>query len=186
MGQRTDQMFERGQLFLNNGNYEQALRLFNQVLNREPTHKGALKNKVLIQIAERETDKARESIEFALSENPKDDELQEIAGSFYINNNDIESGVAHLNRAVELNDGNVLAHYGLGIVTANQYEDHQQAVFHFSKAIEQDPEFADAFFNRGCSYLIEKQMKQARKDFVRARELGHEEAQDLLDSYFME
>lgn len=183
MGQKTDQIFERGQLFLEKGNYEQALRLFNQVLNREPKYKEALKNKVLIKIAEAPREEAKESLQFALNKFPEDDELHDIAGSFHINYKDFNTGVKHLKRSVQLNENNELAHYGLGIVSANHHSDHAQAIKHFSKAIEQNPEFAEAFFNRGCSHLMEDHVDKARQDLNTAKKLGHPDAEDILDKY---
>lgn len=186
MGQKTDQIFERGQLFLEDGNYEQALRLFNQVLNREPKYKRALKNKVLIKIAERDKEKAEESLQSALNKIPEDDELQQIAGSFYINNKELERGIDHLQHAIQLNDENALAHYGLGIISANHQSDHRKAIDHFSKAIEHSPNFTEAFFNRGCSYLIEDELDDAKQDLLKAQASGHPDADSVLDKFFDE
>ena len=110
MGQKTDQIFERGQSFLEKGNYEQALRLFNEVLNREPQYKEALKNKVLIKISEASKDEATKSLNFALDQLPQDDELQQIAGTFFINHQEFDKGLAHLRRSVQLTNKNALAH----------------------------------------------------------------------------
>jgi len=184
MGQKTDQIFERGKLFMEKGNHEQALRLFNQVLNREPQYRKALKNKVLIKIAEASEEEAKASIENALTNTPDDDELQQIAGSFYINNNEIEKGERHLTKAIELNPDNVLALYGLGIISANLHSDHQTAIRYFSEAINRDPNFAEAFFNRGCSYLMQDIYDSAHCDLLKARNLGHPKAADILQSHF--
>lgn len=186
MGQKTDQIFERGRSFLKKGNYEQALRLFNQVLNREPKNKEALKNKVLIKISQAPREEAKKSLQLALKKLPEDDELHEIAGSFHINNKDVNTGIKHLKRSIQLNGNNELAHYGLGIISANHRSDHVRAIEHFSKAIKQNPEFTEAFFNRGCSYLMENQTDKARQDLTTARELGHPDAEDILDKYFNE
>lgn len=184
MGQKTDQLLERGQSFLEKGNYEQALRLFNQVLNREPKNRDALKNKVLINISRAPAEEAKKSLEFALEQLPEDDELHEIAGAYHINNDEINTGVKHLKRSVQLNENNALAHYGLGIISANQYSDHKKAIEHFTKAIEQNPDFSEAFFNRGCSYLMMDEMKEAQKDLNSAKKLGHADAGDILAQYF--
>ena len=184
MGQKTDQIFERGQSFLEKGNYEQALRLFNEVLNREPQYKEALKNKVLIKISEASKDEATKSLNFALDQLPQDDELQQIAGTFFINHQEFDKGLAHLRRSVQLNNKNALAHYGLGIVRANQQSDHQKAIEHFNKAIEVNPEFTEAFFNRGCSHLIVEQHEEAKRDLTAAKELGHPDVDELLEKYF--
>ncbi len=153
-------------------------------LTENPQYKEALKNKVLIKISEASKDEATKSLNFALDQLPQDDELQQIAGTFFINHQEFEKGLAHLRRSVQLNNKNALAHYGLGIVRANQQSDHQKAIEHFNKAIEVNPEFTEAFFNRGCSHLIVEQHEEAKRDLTAAKELGHPDVDELLEKYF--
>ncbi len=184
MGQRTERIYDRGVSFLRNKNYEQALRLFNQVLNREPGHKKALKNKLIIKIDQDKSQEAEEFLEFALKQVPDDSELQQIAGSYYMSLNKAETAEKHFKKSIALNNKNALAYYGLGLIAANQHSDHEEAIRCFSHAIQLDDNFANAHFNRGCSYMLQDKMGNAREDFLRAKELEHPEADHFLQQYF--
>lgn len=184
MGQRTERFFERGKEFLEVGNNEQALRLFNQVLNREPGHKGALKHKALLLMASEPPRDAEKLLKRALDQQPEDVELLQITGSFYISIGKFEKAEKHLQKSVNLDNNNALAHYGLGIISVRHYSNHQEAIEHFNAAIEQNAELAEALFSRGCSYMIEGNMNQAKLDFQEAQKLHHSEASEMLDTYF--
>lgn len=184
MGQRTERIYNRGESFLQKKNYEQALRLFNQVLNREPGHKRALKNKLIIKIDQNQNQETEEFLEFALKQIPEDSELQQIAGSYYMSLNKAETAEKHFNKSISLDNKNTLAYYGLGLIAANQHSDHEEAIRCFSQAIQLDENFANAHFNRGCSYMLRDQMDQAREDFFKAKELEHPEADEFLKQYF--
>lgn len=184
MGQRTERIYNRGESFLRKKNYEQALRLFNQVLNREPGHKKALKNKVIIKIDQDKNQEAEEFLEFALKQVPDDSELQQIAGSYYMSLNKADTAEKHFKKSIVLDDKNALAHYGLGLIAANQHSDHEESIRCFSHAIQLENNFANAHFNRGCSYMLQDQMVKAREDFLKAKELEHPEADHFLQQYF--
>lgn len=184
MGQRTERFFERGKEFLEVGNNEQALRLFNQVLNREPGHKDALKQKALLLTSFEDPQKAEKFLSLALNKQPEDDELQQVIGSFYINRQKFEQAEGHLKKSVQLNSQNALAHYGLGIISVRHYSNHQKAIGHFNDAIAENPKLTAALFSRGCSYMIEGEMHHAKKDFREAKKRHHAEAAEMLDSYF--
>src|SRR5699024_870169 len=183
MGQKTDGIFARGTLFMEKGNYEQALRLFNQVLNREPAYNEALKNKVLIYIDKKDKDSIQEVLESALSIIPQDDELKYIAGSYYVNIKSFKKGKKHLQKSVSINSENTMAQYSLGLVSANQDRNYKKAIAYFSKAIEQDPNFSKAHFSRGCSYLMIGETDLACKDLKEAHKLGHPDSQNIMAEY---
>ncbi|MCW9708298.1 tetratricopeptide repeat protein [Fodinibius salsisoli] len=184
MGQRTERFFERGKNFFEAGNNEQALRLFNQVLNREPGHKGALKHKALLFTASEEPQKTEQFLDIALTQQPEDDELQQIAGAFYISINEFEQAEDYLKQSVQFNDRNALAHYGLGLICVRHYSDHSRAIKHFDKAIAHDAEFSEALFNRACSSMIVGATEKAKRDFQTAKKLNHPEAEEMLNNYF--
>jgi tetratricopeptide (TPR) repeat protein len=184
MGQRTERFFERAKKFLEASNNEQALRLFNQVLNREPGHKGALKQKALLLIDSASPKKVEEFLQLALEQHPKESSLRQIAGSFYISIQKFEQAHRHLQKSVELKSQNALAHYRLGIISARHHADHQQAITHFDEAIAQNPNLSEALFGRGCSYMIEGAMNKAEQDFRDAKKLDHDKAIEMLETHF--
>jgi len=59
---------------------------------------------------------------------------------------------------------------GIEYAKKNNYDD---AIVKFTIAIERNPKFARAYYNRGIAYLQKGNIIMANADFARARELGH-------------
>ncbi|NGP87976.1 tetratricopeptide repeat protein [Fodinibius halophilus] len=184
MGQKTDKIFERAKVNLHEGNDKKALRLVNQVLNREPAHSKALRYKALIKMSADDFAEAEEFLLFAIDQKPEDDQLYQMLGSFYQNNAEPEMALAQFKKSIDLNPQNYLAHKGLGMLYANALDEHENAITYYTKAIHINDQEADLYFNRGCSNMIIQEMEQAKKDLKRAAEEGHEKAQGMLDQYF--
>lgn len=64
-------------------------------------------------------------------------------------------------------------------LTANHWEGVQD----FSKAAEIKPDFSEAFFNRGLTFLFLKEKSKACESLGKAGELGMHAAYDVIDSY---
>jgi len=184
MGQKTNKIFERAKLNLEEENHENALRLFNEVLNREPTHAKALRSKAMIKIITADKYEAEGFLHFALEQQPEDDQLHQMLGTLYHNNDEPDRAKKHFNKAVDLNDSNALAYRGLGMVYANQYGEHDQAIAFFTKAINLEPESGELYFFRGCSYMIQHRQQEAKTDLQKATDLDHPKAKEMLDKYF--
>lgn len=185
MGQKTEKLFERAKNNFRENNHENALRLFNEILNREPRHLKALRNKGLLKILTSEKKEAEEFLLFAIKQQPKDDQLHQILGTFYYNNDEPAKALTQLKKAVKLNPKNTVAHKGLGMLYAHSHGKHETAIKHFSKVIgNNDSATADVYFNRGCSYMILQNMKKAEYDLQKAVDLDHPQAKEMLENYF--
>lgn len=184
MGRKTEKICDRAEKYLDNGNREQALRLFNQVLNREPSHARALQNKALIKIKEDNATDIKKFLLFAVEQQPEDDILRQILGNFYHQQDEYEKALKQLKKAIALNNDNASAHTSIGIISAQHLDDHEKAITHFSKSIALTKDNAATYFNRGCSYLILNQFEQAEKDLRKADEMGYDKAQQMVSQYF--
>lgn len=184
MGQKTDKIFERAKVNLEREDHENALRLLNEVLNREPTHKEALRNKALIKILKSNEKETEEFLLFAIDQQPRDDQLHHMLGTFYHNHDKPKQALDQFKKAVDLNSSNAIAHQGLGMLYAQVYGKHEKAITHFSKTIELGKNNGDIFFNRGCSYMLLEQMEKAEVDLRKASEMGHEKAMEMIEKYF--
>lgn len=184
MGQKTDKIFERAKAYLNKDNHEQALRLFNQVLNREPSHPEALRNKALIKLLNGTKKETEEFLLFAIKQHPEDDQLYQLLGTYYYNNEAPLKALSQFKKSVEINKYNALSHKGLGNLYANFLNEHGRAIHHFSKAIDLEKRSADIFFNRGCSHMILQEMEKAEQDLRKAAKMDHSNAQKMVKKYF--
>lgn len=184
MGQTTERIFNRAKVNLEKEDHENALRLFNQVLNREPSHLQALRSKALIKISTGEAQEAETFLESAIKQQPDDDQLYQMLGTFYLNKEKPQKAMEALQQAISLNPNNDVAHQGLGILYAQVHGQHKKAISHFTRAIEVTDTPSDAYFNRGCSFMILQQMSLAEQDLRKAIEHGHEKAEEMVNQYF--
>jgi tetratricopeptide (TPR) repeat protein len=184
MGQTTEKIYKRAKVNLEKQNHENALRLFNEVLNREPSHKKALRNKGLIKVLNSSFEEAEEYLLFAVDQQPNDDHLYQLLGTLYQNNDRPKEALAQLKKAVNINSANMLAQKGLGMLYAHVFGDAEQAANHFTKAITNGNADAELYFNRGCTYMILDDMKNAQQDLRKAAEMGHQKSQEMVDKYF--
>ncbi|NQS96938.1 MAG: hypothetical protein HQ591_00635 [candidate division Zixibacteria bacterium] len=58
--------------------------------------------------------------------------------------------------------------------------DWNDKIEYYSKAISRNPNFADAYLGRGLAYKYMGDKASARRDFLKAKELGDPDAQELL------
>ena len=70
---------------------------------------------------------------------------------------------------------------GLGGYYSDVHQ-NKVAISYFEKAIELSPDYSDSYYNNGCCYFELGQDKKAKQSFLKAKELGHEEAQKELDN----
>jgi tetratricopeptide (TPR) repeat protein len=63
------------------------------------------------------------------------------------------------------------AHYNLGYINLVYINDFESAVKYFTQAVAIDPNYVDAFFNRGYSYELMGDLASARKDYQKALEI---------------
>jgi len=73
-----------------------------------------------------------------------------------------------------------LAHNNLGTVLVGRGE-MEEAILHFSRAVEVKPDYAMAYFNRGTSHSSLGQLEQALQDFRRAIELDPRNAESYVN-----
>ncbi|NUQ22473.1 MAG: tetratricopeptide repeat protein [Saprospiraceae bacterium] len=68
-------------------------------------------------------------------------------------------------------------HYELGANYVDNLKDYDKAIYHFTKAIELDPESANAYFGRGTAYNCKGQNQNALRDLTKSIDLG------MIDAY---
>jgi Flp pilus assembly protein TadD len=64
------------------------------------------------------------------------------------------------------------ANYNLGYINLVYLNDFEKAVKFFTRAIDLDPKYTDAYFNRGYSCELMGDFVNARKDYQKALDLS--------------
>jgi tetratricopeptide (TPR) repeat protein len=84
--------------------------------------------------------------------------------------------------ALQLDPNLIYAVYNMGYIHLLQQK-YADAIGRFTQCIEQYPDFAEAYYNRGLIYLYQGDKEQGRKDLSKAGELGLHEAYNIIKRY---
>ncbi|MBW6492209.1 MAG: tetratricopeptide repeat protein [Lentimicrobium sp.] len=88
-----------------------------------------------------------------------------ILGMFYQENDDPEKALSVYEEILLSQPGYILAHYNKGYVYLVYQQEYQQAIEAFTKAIELDADYADAYYNRALAYELLGDKTKARTEY---------------------
>ncbi|MBK9636705.1 MAG: tetratricopeptide repeat protein [Bacteroidetes bacterium] len=74
--------------------------------------------------------------------------------------------------AVQLNPKAAKAHYALGYIHYQYLKVYSQAIVHFNDAINADPNWPEAYFNRGLTFETMGNVAAAQADYEKALKLN--------------
>ena len=94
----------------------------------------------------------------------------------------LEDAIVDFDKAIEINMKYLNA-FSNRATARFKLEDYLGSIFDYSMAIGIDPQNADLYFNRANAKMKIDDLKGACADWKNAKELGDEDAQDLLDKY---
>ena len=122
------------------------------------------------------TNLALEAYERALNASPKDPRLWMLVGNVYYDLGQIERGIDHLNKALEIRPDFAAAHNNLAsaYVATGRYP---PAIKHLKRALEIQPDLAVSYMNLGAIYRKSGQLHNAIESLEKAVALQPEQAQ---------
>ena len=169
----------RGTIYINRGQFEEALRDFNAAIKINPNYLIYYSNRALVHSQLGNDTEALKDLTTALKLNPRY-ELGYVYRSLIYNlHGEYDKALADLTTAVTIKPSFVLGYYHRGNTNMliRQYE---KAIADFSKAIELDPKNASIYVNRGTTYIQMKKYDNAITDLSKALSL----APNSPDGYF--
>lgn len=101
-------------------------------------------------------------------------------GTNHMAEGEYDQAIACFDKAIKADGKFTDAYYNRGTA---YYEKgmYDKAVRDYDRAIELEPELAEAYYNRGMIYYHKEQYAQALEDIIKAQNLGHYVAPDLLE-----
>ncbi len=100
-------------------------------------------------------------------ERQRDPKYQYNLGLFYLNNNDLDQAIIHLNRAISLEPRHYLAYNALGLALSMKGQ-LQEALKAYIKCLEINPSFSEARNNLGSLYQELGYLDKAEEEFRKA------------------
>jgi tetratricopeptide (TPR) repeat protein len=119
----------------------------------------------------------------ALNIDPTNLEVIYYIGMYYQSNGEYDKAIQKYNFILDQDAGYFYATYNIGYVNLVYLKEFDVAIDYFSRTIEIEPAYTDAWYNRGFSYELKEDLKNARTDYKKTLELdpNHEKALDGLN-----
>jgi tetratricopeptide (TPR) repeat protein len=149
----TKASFEGARAALVAKNYDEAIRLFKEAAEKDPSQHVIFANLADAYSQSRKYDDAAESYKKAIELKPDEAAYYNNLGIVYGNAGKIDEATQNLQKAAELNPaGAGQSYYNLGAVLTNRGRT-KEAADAFKKAIEFNPQMASAYYQLGISYF---------------------------------
>ena len=149
----TKASFEAARAALTAKNYDEAIRLFKEAAEKDPTQHVIFANLADAYSQSRKYDDAAEAYKKAIELKPDEPAYYNNLGIVYGNAGKIDEATQNLQKAAELNPaGAGQSWYNLGAVLTNKGRT-KEAADAFKKAIEVNPQMASAYYQLGISYF---------------------------------
>lgn len=101
----------------------------------------------------------------ALRLKPTDSNLQYAKAKLLQDLNRIDESVAMYERILSFNPNHELSLYNLGAIALDKKKDAVKAIDYFTKAIAVSPNYTEAYFARGVSYELLRDLNNAKADY---------------------
>ncbi|MDP8238968.1 MAG: tetratricopeptide repeat protein [Candidatus Hatepunaea meridiana] len=121
-----------------------------------------------------------ETVKRLLDTDPNDAEGYFYRGLAFHQNGDYDRAIADYSRALQIDPNFAKAYIDRGLAYYNR-GDYDRAIADFNQAVRINPSHAAGHLGLGVSYGRKGNIVQARVALMLARELGHPDAQTLLD-----
>jgi tetratricopeptide (TPR) repeat protein len=149
----TKASFEGARTALAAKNYDEAIRLFTEAAEKDPTQHVIYANLADAYSQAKKYDESAEAYKKAIELKPDEAAYYNNLGITYGNGGKIDEATQNLQKAAELNPaGAGQSYYNLGAVLTNKGRT-KEAGDAFKKAIEFNPQMAAAYYQLGISYF---------------------------------
>lgn len=162
--------FMKGMNFKEMGDTAKAISSFQTCLEQNQEFYAAYIQLGLIMYA-RHNPLAIQYFTAAIRLNPKSEEAFYGRGLYYQDHNDLDKAVQDYTTLSQINPKNKQAYFNLGYIHYSHLMVYDQAIKHYTQAIECDAAYAEAYYNRGLCYEALGNIGAARQDYTKALEL---------------
>lgn len=175
---KAEAYYVKGMALMENDKMDLAIASFQRSVTIDQGHFDALMQ--LGYIWEQKDPKM--SIEYfksAIKANPQSTEALYNLGLLYQDNSQPEKAIQAYETINKLDPKNKLAFYNIGYVNLVYLNKYAEGAGYFTKAINLDPNYPDAFYNRGYCYELLKDKEKAKNDYQQVLKLKVNDAKAI-------
>ena len=168
----SNQKVEEATRFLDNGKYEDAIKLCNEALELNSDNELAYLRRGTAYYYLKQYELAISDYNKAIELNPNFAMAYNNRGFTYGNLGQYERAIQEFNKSIQLNPNNDLAYINRGLAYAN-LGNFKQAIADVTKAIQLNPNDPMKYQLRGMCYQELGDEAKAQADFAKAKQLGY-------------
>jgi len=159
--------YQRGSEYLQQGDYDQAIRAFSEALELTPRSANAYSNRGLAHTQKRQYDKAIADFNEALKIDPKSTDTLRYRGFAYVQQGQYDQAISDYTKALEINPKSADAyHYrALAYQRKGQYD---EAISDYTRVSEINPGNPWSYISRGGAYYDKGDYDLAIADYTTA------------------
>ncbi|MCX5714186.1 MAG: tetratricopeptide repeat protein [Candidatus Omnitrophica bacterium] len=160
----------RGILYENKGNHDQAISDWNKAIQITPDYAQAYNNRGSVNAGKGNDDQAIADFDKVIQIKPDYAQAYNNRGNAYRSKDNYDQAISDYNKAIQIKPDYAEAYNGLGIAHKEK-GNYDQAISDYNKAIQLKPDYAEAYNNRGNVYSSKRDYHQAVLDFTKAIQL---------------
>jgi len=162
--------FMRGVAQKEQGDSINALRNLHRATTYDPEYYKAFVEAGIL-ASEMSNPIAEEYLNTALNLRPASIEARYARAMYFQNHQMLNEAMQEYYNILAIDKKNPNAHFNLGFIHLVDLQLYSQAVVHFSDAIASNPNYAEAYYNRGYSFELLGDVEAARRDYREALSL---------------
>lgn len=160
----------RGVILMENGDTLRGIRNFQKAIDVNQEYLEAHVQLGTI-FAMKKNDLAIDYFNNALNIDPLNIDVNYYLGMYYQETGRYEKAIQSYNFILGQQPDFYIANYNIGYIHLVYLNDYPAAVDYFTRTIELNPEYAEAYYNRGFAYELMKDAERSRKDYEKTLEL---------------
>ena len=170
--QNRTALFMKGFIYKETGDTANAVTLLRKVCDLYPNYEPAFEELGVLYSIHHDP-LAIEYLNTALRIEPNNTNARYALAMYYQDLNQMDKAEEEYKQILDINASHKDAWHNRGYIELFTYGDYPQAIDYFTRAIQCDSTFAEAWVNRGCAYELSGDLKHANEDFHTALELDH-------------
>ena len=161
----------RGVVMIENGDTLRAVRNFQKAIDVQQNYIDAHLQLAILYASEK-NDIAIDYFNNALNIEPSNIDIMYYLAMYYQETGRFDKAIQAYNSILDLDPGFFLARYNIGYINLVYFEKFEEAINDFTETIRINPEYPEAWYNRGLSYELLKNVEYSRKDYEKTLELS--------------
>ena len=166
-------LFMKGFIYKETGDTANAVFYFRKLIDLYPDYEPAYEELGML-YAQHRNKLGLEYLSTALSLDPKNINVLYGLAMMYQDVEDPEKAEEYYVKILEIDPTNKYAWHNRGWMEMVLYQDFNNAIDFFNKAIESDPQYAEAYYNLGCAYELSGNKSKAQEAYDKASSLGYQ------------